>query len=426
MTRRVLIGIAFATIHTVPAGGQTIPEGSQAAKVQMAYRRTPSFRIDPFRHVAIPHFGFVASVGASGGNNTLNASDLGAILFLNDRDSLTISTAVDAMGLIPPGSGIRGFAQGEGGFYLGFPIGPVSFGLQGRGTGYGAFHLDDGAVSLLRDGNGVRTDFSLGTSQGMGLATAEAGAHAIIRLGPFGTADGVKVHLGFGGRLLRAAAFYRMRSLLANGGTVRVTGDTIFANISLEQALTREPLETLKGKSGIAADFLMRLEWPTSGLALEAMVANIGKLDVSRVELSAAGLNVNTTRLQDVKDAADTAVFRVQDSSATVSLTLPRVVRFTASAWANRILQIDLSSTLPVTGDFASPLAVDIGTTWRFIRTLPLRAGMSIGGTEGLGFSGGVAIEGRTMFFQLAGQSLGGWMRQAKGAGVRLEFGLFF
>ena len=427
MRRLLLLCLALGGTMAGPAQAQTIPEGSQASKVQSAYRRTPSFRVDPFRHVSIPHWGFVASVGASGGNNTLNASDLGAILFLHDRDSLTISTAVDAMGLIPKGSGLKAFGQGEGGFYLGGPFGGhLSLGFQARATGYGAFQLDDGAVSLLRDGNGVRTDFSLGSTKGIGLATAEGGAHAIIRLGPMGSIDGVKVNLGFGTRYLRPVAFGRVRSLIANGGTIKVSGDTIMANISVERAFTREPRETVKGPASFAKDFLIRFEWPTSGLALEAMVANIGTVKVSHVEVATAGLNVNSTRLQDVKDAVDTVNFIVRDSSATVSLTLPRVVRFTASAWANRILQIDMSTSLAVTGDFETPLAVDIGTTWRFIRTLPLRAGMSIGGTEGIGFSGGLAIEGRTTFFQVAAQSLGGFMKNAKGVGARVEFGLFF
>jgi len=426
--RRLLLSLATAAVLSPAAAAQTIPEGSQAAKVQMAYRRTPSFRVDPFRHVSIPHWGLVASVGASGGNNTLNARDIGALIFLGDRDSLTISTAVDAMGLIPRGSGLKGFAQGEGGAYLGGPFGGrFSLGLQARGTGYGAFQLDDGAVSLLRDGNGTRTDFSLGSTRGMGLATAEGGGHAIIRLGPMGSPDGVKVNLGFGVRVLRAAAFARVRSLLANGGVIRIDSAGFAFNVSVESATTPDPGQTFRnGKNGFASDFLFRLEWPTSGLALEALVANIGSVEVSNVEIQTASLNVTSTRLQDVQDALDTAGFKVQNPNATVQMDLPRIVRFTASAWANRILQIDMSTTLPVTGDFESPLAVDIGTTWRFIRTLPLRAGMSIGGTEGLGFSGGVAIEGRTMFFQLAGQSLGGFMKNAKGVGARLEFGLFF
>lgn len=435
-----------------PAAAQTIPEGSQASKVEPAYRRTPSFRNDPFRHVAIPHWGFVASLGASAANNTLNASDLGALIFLSDEGNnpggLLLGDAFDMLGLIPQGSGLRGSLQGEGGFYLGGPFGGrVSIGFSARGAGYGSFLLDDQAVSLLRDGNGALQNFSLGSSSGVGLATAEGGAHAVLRFGPFGSPDGLKLSLGFGGRYLRPIFYYNMRSQMAGGGTVRVTGDSIIANVALEQFGTWHTVRTCTGPgntncsselefdinqtvkgSGKAADFLIRFEWPTSGLAFEALVANIGSINVPGVERSTATFQVATNNVSAVADSIDAARFQIAptDSSTTINLTLPRIVRFTGSAWANRILQIDLSGTLPVSGTFDSPLGVDIVTTWRFIRTLPLRAGVVLGGSQGIGYTGGIAIEGRNMFFQLAGQSLGGFMRSATGAGMRLELGLFF
>jgi hypothetical protein len=101
-------------------------------------------------------------------------------------------------------------------------------------------------------------------------------------------------------------------------------------------------------------------------------------------------------------------------------------VRFSVGAWANKILQIDVSATMPVSGTFDMPAIVDIGTTWRFVRHLPLRAGIVLGGLQGQGFSGGFAVEARNVFFQVAAQSLGGFGRNAKGAGARIDFGIFF
>ena len=72
---RLLLAVGVGVSLASSAGAQTIPEGSQAMKVQPAYRRTPSYRIDPFRHVSIPHWGFVFSLGASAANNTLNVRD---------------------------------------------------------------------------------------------------------------------------------------------------------------------------------------------------------------------------------------------------------------------------------------------------------------------------------------------------------------
>ena len=436
MRRALALGATLAGAAAGRLPAQTIPEGSAASHVEQAYRRTPSFRMDPFRHTAIPHWGLVFAVGGSGENNVLNLSDLGALRYLSDQDSLRATDVLNLLGLIPKGSGLVGIGQGEGAVYLGGPLGRhISIGLSARGTGYGAFHLDDNIVSLLRDGNGARQDFSLGTSKGAGLATAEAGAHAILRFGPMGSPDGVRVNVGIGARYLRPVFYAHELSTLANGGTVRVTGDSISANIAIEQALTRDPSQTARqGGTNIANDFLLRLEWPTSGLAFEALVANVGKVNIPLVERSDFRVNVSTTTLTVVQDSLDRSPgssgfdlkrFTVRDT-VTLQVTLPRVVRFTASSWANRILQLDLSATMPVTGEFESPLAVDVGTTWRFIRTLPLRAGVILGGNQGIGYTGGVAIEGRTMFLQLAGESLGGFFRSAKGLGARFELGLFF
>ena len=170
----------------------------------------------------------------------------------------------------------------------------------------------------------------------------------------------------------------------------------------------------------------MRLEWPTQGFAFEAMVANIGTTSIKQLERDSASLFVATADpLNDLVDALDALSFETRDT-VDVDVRLPRIVRFGASAWANRILQVDLSTTMPVGGEFETPLIMDVGTTFRFLKNLPLRAGLIIGGHQGLGYSGGFAFEARNMLFQVAGQSLGGFLKQAKGAGARFDFGFFF
>jgi len=427
--RRVLLTLAWLPLAAVPLAAQAVPDGSQASKVQPAYRRTPTFRVDPFRHAMIPHWGFVFSGGATGENNTLNLADARAAIYLADKDSLLAGDVLDILGLIPDGKGLKGSALGEGGFYLGGPFGShFSLGLSAQARGYGSFQLDDDFVALLRDGNGARQDFTLGNSKGAGLATAEGGAHAVLRFGPMGSEDGVNVNLGFGVRYIRPVAFARAMSTVANGGTIRITGDSIKANIGVEFAHTPEPFDSTfkNGKASMAGDFLVRLTWPTSGFALEAMVANVGNVTVHSVETERKSFTVATTNFQEVKDSLDVFDSTSVKTTGDVLVRLPRIVRFTASSWANRILQIDVSATMPVHGDFETPLAVDVGTTWRFVRTIPLRAGLVLGGDQGIGFTGGLAIEGRNMFLQVMGQSLGGLFRNATGGGARFELGTFF
>ena len=444
--RSLRIALASLLVATASLTAQAVPEGSQAAKVDRGYRRTPTFRLDPFRHAMIPHWGLVFSAGATAENNTLSFADVSALIYLKcgpvtgnrlfeaftgdacpGPDSLLTGDMLDALGLIPQGSGLKVDGGGEGGVYLGGPFGGhLSLGLSLQGRGYAAGHLDDSFVALARDGNGALQDFSLGTSRGTALATAELGAHTVLRFSSLGSEDGPDLSLGFGGRYIRPVFLVRAFSTLNNGGTIRITGDTIAANVGVRIEQTDSAINPTSGKGSIAGDFLVRLSWPTSGFALEALVANLGKVTVTGVGIRSDTLQIATTTITDVGDALDS--FNLDSAKITqdVQVTLPRIVRFTASAWANRFLQLDVSATMPVTGDFASPLAVDVGTTWRLIRTIPLRAGVVLGGNQGIGFTGALAIEGRNMFFQVMGQSLGGLFRNATGVGARLELGTFF
>jgi len=437
--KRILLTLGWLPLAAAPLAAQAVPDGSQASKVQPAYRRTPTFRVDPFRHAMIPHWGLVFSAGATGENNVLNLADIGALRFLGDSANnpggLTTGDLVDVINLVPDGKGIKGSGVGEGGVYLGGPFGShFSLGFSGQVRGYGSGQVNDSLVAFLREGNIARQDFSFGSSGGEAIATAEVGGHAVLRFGPLGSEDGVNVSLGIGGRYIKPIAYFAAQG----SGTIRVTADSVRAN-NVTLSTARTPFDasvsglfnkidsTFRGsKSKIATDLLLRLTWPTSGFALEAMVANVGRtvLTVHRVETERQTLTLQTANIMDVKDALDTLP-KVKDTTD-VLVKLPRIVRFTASSWANRILQIDVSATMPVHGDFESPLAVDVGTTWRFVRTIPLRAGVVLGGDQGIGFTGGLAIEGRNMFLQIMGQSLGGLFRNATGAGARFELGTFF
>ncbi len=420
------VGWVFVLGLAVAAGelaAQAVPEGSQAARVQRAYRRTPHLRIDPFRHAMIPHWGLVFSGGAQVGNNAFTIRDIRAFIFLDDNDKVLVGDILDAIGLVPVGQGVQGFGRGEGGVHLGGPFGRhLSLGFSVQGRAYTGFQIDDGAVALLRDGNGARQNFPLGETAGSALLTGELGVHAVIRLGPLGSEDGAQVSLGVGGRSVRSLAYGRFETTMDS--RVFVTGDSIAAKVDVRTAHT--PEFTTSGGSGILGDFLVRLEWPTSGFALEAMIANVGGTSVQGVERRTRVFNVESTDITEVNDSLDAADFVVQDTVNIDGIDIPRLVRFSANAWANRILQLDVSATLPVSGEFENSLIVDLVSTWRFVTTLPLRAGLIIGGRQGLGYTAGLGLEARNFYFQVAGGSLGGLFGDATGASIRTELGFFF
>jgi len=431
--RRFLAVLGLLATVSPALYAQAVPDEAPARRVDFGYRRTPLRGIDPFRHVAMHHWGLVLSAGATAGNNALTFRDGRAIVFLDDQGALEVGDIVNALGLVPAGSGLRGEFEAEAGAALGGPFGRhLSLGFTGMARGYGGFDLDDAAISLLRDGTGARQDFPVGTTQGYGLATAEFGGHAIVRLGPIGTEDGVIVSVGGGARVVRPVLYARGGSTLDS--RVFIGPDSVGAHVGVDIAFTPDPTIAFDRGSGLAADFLMRLDWPTQGLAVEAMVINIGQVTVRGVERSSWRFDVASGTLAEVVDSLDadpfTPGFDLRDrtilDTSDVEVVLPRTLRLTATTWANRILQLDATATIPLGGDFQTPFAVDVVSTWRFVRVIPLRAGLVFGGRHGLGYTAGVGIEGRNLLLRFTAGSLGGLFQDATGAMGRFELGLLF
>jgi hypothetical protein len=241
--------------------------------------------------------------------------------------------------------------------------------------------------------------------------------------------------------------FGQARSLIDSREAVRVTGDSIVASVAVQKAFSTSgdatrfeagDFLTTKG-SGFAVDLLARAVWPAAGIAVEVMVANLGRVTVQNVERSDWSFNVATTLLQEVLDSLDafpddlfpdsTGIqfrsFRIRDTVG-VALTLPPVARLTVSSWANAVLQLDASATLPVGGVFDTPLVIDFGSTWRAVPVLPLRLGLVLGGHQGLGYVAGVGVESRHFVIQLQAGSMGGLLNRATGLAGRLDVGVFF
>jgi hypothetical protein len=404
--------------------GQTVPDDSQAAQIVQAFRRTPQLRIDPFRHMLVPRWGVVVSGGAIAANNALNVSDIGALIELNDNDAFLISDLLNTVGLVPAGNAAIGDGQGEGGVYVGGPFGrSVSLGLTLQARGYGSFRMDEDAVAMLRDGNATQQSFDVGETRGAGLATGEIGGHAVVRLGPIGSQDGARVSFGFGGRYIEPIAYGREITVLRDGTPIYVGADSVGAAMDLDVEHTPDP--SLGSGSGFAGDFLARVEWPTSGLYFEVLAANLGKVTVEGVERRLLSLSLASTDLGEIGDSLDAAEFAIQDTSE-VKLSLPRTLRLSAGAWANSYLQLDASLSIPAGGDLDLPLTADLWSTWRLAPILPVRLGLALGGTYGIGYTAGVGVETQTVYVQALGGSFGGFFRGAKGFAGRFEFGVYF
>jgi len=421
--RASLLALLGATLAG-SAAAQTVPDASPAAQVPAAYRRGPQFRIDPFRHVTVPHWGFVLEGGGIAGNNALNLSDIGALILLNDSSAMLTSDLLNTVTLVPAGNPAAGDGQAEGGLYVGGPFGRyVNVGITLQGRAYGSYLVDRDAVAILQNGNSVQQTVDVGNTTGSGLGTAELGAHVLVRLDPIGSRDGARLSLGFGGRYVQPVAYAREVTTLENNTPILISGDSVAADIRLDAAYT--PDVSASGGSGFAADLMVRVEWPTSGVYFEALAANLGKVTVNDVERRTLAFSVASTDLGEISDSLDAADFVVQDT-VSVDVTLPRVLRLSAGAFANRYLQLDVSASLPMGGAFDLPVTVDLWSTWRFTPILPLRLGLVLGGTGGIGYTAGFGVETRRFYFGALGGSFGGLFENARGVAGRFELGMFF
>ena len=416
----VVLGLGLALGAAAPA--------APAQETADLYRRTPHTGDDPFAGLVQGRPSLRMTSRASGGNNTLDMEGMGAILFLSERDSLRATDALDALGLVPRGEGIRGDAAAGARFRIGVPVtGGLTLGLGVQSRAYGTFQVDDDAVALLRDGNGARSDFRLGETRGDGLLTAEIGAHGVWR--PSGSSgpgasrgDGPRLAIGAGVRYARPLYYARARSLLEDEGHVHVSGDSVRARISV--ATDRTPSLGYEGR-GILVDAMTRLEWPETGVALEASVRDLGAVRVPRLERRREDLDLSITRLDSVIDAVESLSFDVRDTvSATVSP--PAIVGMTASVWSWRPLQLDGRLRVPVNGDFGrTPPSGEVMSTLR-LGNVPLRAGIRLGGRQGVGGRFGIGLETRSLFVRGSAFSSGGMGARARGLGARLDVGFWF
>jgi hypothetical protein len=282
--------------------------------------------------------------------------------------------------------------------------------------------LDDDAVALLRDGNGARSEFTLGETRGDGLLTAEVGAHAVWRHGRLAGLRHARLALGAGVRYVEPLFYVRARSLLENGGRILLTRDSVRARASVASA--RTPRVGAQG-SGVLADLMARLEWPERGMALEASIRDLGRVALNGLVRRREDVDLATTRLDSVVDVLEKLSFTVRDT-APDHVSPPAVVGLTASVWSVHPVQLDGRLLVPVGGDFdRPPPAVELLSTWRPSPPLPLRAGVRLGGRSGPGVRLGLGWETDRFYVRGSAVTSGGVVGGARGLGATLDLGFW-
>lgn len=417
--------LAAALLGMLAAGppavrGQTAESEPGAAGL---YRRTPMVGGDPFAGMLTGRPSLALRARAAGGNSALDLNELGALLFLAERDSLRPGDALDALGLVPSGQGLAGYGDGDVGVRAASPVGRRwSVGLSAEAAGYGSFRVDDDAVALLRDGNAARSEFAVGESRGDGLLAAEVGLHGLLRPDGLRGPGGARLALGAGVRLVRPLYYVRFLSLLEDRGRVLVSGDSVRARVSM--ATDRTPSMGATG-AGWLADVMVRMEWAERGAAVEVSVRDLGRVTADGLVRRREDVDLTTTRLDTVVDVVESLSFPVRDT-VSASVSPPALVGVTASVWKGLPVQLDGRLLVPVGGDFdRPPPAGEVVSTWRLGR-LPLRAGVRVGGRSGAGARLGLGWETRSFFVRGSAVTSGGVGAGALGLAASVEAGLWF
>ncbi len=412
----LVVALTAALVATGPAAAQ---DGDADR-----YRRSPLTGDDPFARLLTSRPSVAVTGRAGAANTALELDDVGAIVFLADRDRFRVTDALDGIGLVPWGEGLEGAGDGRGSVRVAVPVGDsLVLGLGAGASSWASLRLDDDAVALLRDGNADRTEFGLGRTRGDVLLAAEFGAHAAWRAGRVLGRDGPQLAFGGGLRWLRPLYYARSRSLLDDGGRIRVGPDSVRARVAVATAETPS-LEPRGG--GLLFDGLVRAEWPDRSFALEASVTGLGRVGMDGVLQRREEVDVATTRLDEVVDAVEDLSFRVRDTLS-ASVSPPADLHLTASSRALDDVQLDARLGVPFGGDFARPPpSVELLSTWRPVRRLPLRAGLRLGGHAETAYRLGTGWEGRRFFARLSATSAGGLFGSARGVSGDVSFGVWF
>lgn len=418
-------GPALGSLGGAPAPGPL--GGIRPATAQEPgelYRRSPLIGGDPFAHLTEGRRSLALTSRASGGNNTLDLDHLGAILFLAERDSLRPADALDALGLVPRGEGLTGYGNGGARLRLGLPVSrSVTVGVGLAGRGFGSFRLDDDAVALLRDGNGARSEFSLGETRADGLLAAELGVHGVWRPEGRPGPGGSRLAVGAGLRLVEPLFYGRALSVLEDRSRILVSPDSVRARASVASART----PTVAGQgSGFLADLMARLEWPRRGVAVEGMVRDLGRVSLHGLVLRREDVDLSTTRLDSVVDVMEGLSLTVRDT-VTASVSPPVQVGLTASVRRHLPVRLDGRLLVAVGGSFdRPPPSGELLSTWRPGPSLPVRVGLRMGGRSGAGLRLGLGWETGRFFVRGSAVSHAGFAGAARGLAATFDAGLWF
>ncbi len=350
----------------------------------------------------------LASAGAELFNNSFSLSDYnsynGAYLSQADKD--------DILAKIPSG-GLEGNG-GAGASALSFSRGSFAFGVTGEGGAQAC--LDKQVMELIFNGNTIGDSVDVSNAYGTGVAHADLNLSYGAKL--MTTAWG-QINWGINLKYIRGFAYMNVEESKGYVAT-RLDG------ISSEGAIQ---VKTSEGGSGFGMDLGFSAEYKNSWIFSLAVTDMISSISWNKNnELNTYIFTWNSLSLENSDDDSTITSDEIEETIGSFSSSLaPQLSMGASRNYKSLLLSFDYRQGFKNLGNVSTTPEIALGCEARFINSLPLRAGISLGGVDGKAAAVGLGLQLKPFFLDFAYMASGSIIPAGgKGIGLAVSSGLIF
>ncbi len=348
------------------------------------------------------------SVGADISNNSFSLSDYNSYNgeYLTEADKNDILSKIPENGL--QGSGETGISA------LSFSRGQIAFGITGHADGKAS--IDKKILELVFNGNTIGDTMDISNAYGTGIARMDFNlsyARELKRLG-WGVVNwGINLKYIYG---LRYANVEEASAYVA----------TTLSGIDSEGAIQ---LKTSSGGSGFGIDLGLSAEYRQEWIFSLAVTNIISTINWSKDnKLNTYVFVWENLTAENSDDGSVITSDDIEEPIGSFSESLPPELALgAATKHKSLLLSFDFKQGLKDQGRVSTTPQISLGCEAGFFKSIPLRAGLSVGGAEGSSAAVGFGLNIKSFFIDFAYMATGSLIPiGGKGMGLAISSGLNF
>ena len=348
------------------------------------------------------------SAGADISNNSFSLSDYNSY----NGEYLTESDKNDILSKIPD-NGLEGSAE-TGISAFSFSRGEIAFGITAEADGKAS--IDKKILELVFNGNTIGDTMDLSNACGTGIAHVDFNlsyARELKRLG-WGVINwGINLKYIYG---LRYASVEEANAYVA----------TSLSGIDSEGAIQ---LKTSEGGAGFGIDLGLSAAYGKSWIISMAITNIISRINWNKNnKLNTYLFTWEKLTADNSDDGAVITSDEIEESIGSFSETLPPELALGASTtYKSLLLSFDYKQGFKDQGRVSTTPEISLGCEAGFLKSIPLRAGFSVGGAEGSSAAVGLGLNIKPFFIDFAYMATGSLIPiGGKGMGLAISSGLNF